>query len=35
MSEYQYYRFERLDGYLESKHRKKLRNILNRAEINL
>lgn len=33
MSEYQYYRFERLDGYLDSKARQKLRAISSRADI--
>lgn len=33
MSEYQYYRFERLDGYLDSKQREALRRISSRAEI--
>lgn len=33
MSEYQSYRFERLDGVLGSKQRKALRQISSRAEI--
>ena len=33
MSEYQYYKFERLDGYLEAKARQALRIISSRAEI--
>ncbi|AZG71744.1 hypothetical protein [Shewanella livingstonensis] len=33
MSEYQYYRFERLDGYLDSKARQGLRAISSRADI--
>ena len=33
MSEYQYYRFELLDGYLGSKQRQALRQISSRAEI--
>ncbi len=33
MSEYQYYRFERLDGYLDSKARHELRGISSRADI--
>ena len=30
---YQYYKFERLDGYLEAKARQTLRSISSRAEI--
>ena len=33
MSEYQYYKFERLDGYLDAKARQALRAISSRAEI--
>ncbi|MDE1338723.1 hypothetical protein [Vibrio aestuarianus] len=33
MSEYQYYKFERLDGYLDAKARQALRSISSRAEI--
>ncbi len=33
MSEYQYYKFERLDGYLDAKARQALRTISSRAEI--
>jgi hypothetical protein len=33
VSEYQYYRFERLDGYLDSKQRQALRKISSRADI--
>lgn len=33
MSEYQYYKFERLDGYLDSKARQALRAISSRADI--
>ncbi len=33
MSEYQYYRFERLDGYLDSKAQQELRAISSRADI--
>ncbi|WP_315708719.1 hypothetical protein [Brenneria uluponensis] len=33
MSEYQYYKFERLDGYLDAKERQALRAISSRAEI--
>lgn len=33
MSEYQYYKFERLDGYLDTKTRQALRAISSRAEI--
>ncbi|MEL4238989.1 hypothetical protein [Shewanella xiamenensis] len=33
MSEYQYYKFERLDGYLDAKARQALRTISSRADI--
>jgi len=33
VSEYQYYKFERLDGYLDAKARQALRSISSRAEI--
>ena len=33
MSEFQYYKFERLDGYLDAKARQALRAISSRAEI--
>lgn len=33
MSEYQYYRFECLDGFLDSSQRHALRQIPSRAEI--
>ncbi|WP_351189550.1 hypothetical protein [Shewanella sp. TB4-MNA-CIBAN-0142] len=33
MSEYQYYKFERLDGYLDAKARQSLRTVSSRAEI--
>ncbi|WJV62780.1 hypothetical protein PCO86_01160 [Pectobacteriaceae bacterium CE70] len=33
MSEYQYYKFERLDGYLDAKARQALRTVSSRAEI--
>ncbi len=33
MSEYQYYRFERLDGCLENTERQALRNTSSRAEL--
>jgi len=33
VSEYQYYKFERLDGYLDAKARQALRAISSRAEI--
>lgn len=33
MSEYQYYKFERLDGFLDAKERQALRAISSRAEI--
>lgn len=33
MSEYQYYKFERLDGHLDAKARQALRTISSRAEI--
>ncbi|MEL0635220.1 hypothetical protein V6259_00375 [Marinomonas sp. TI.3.20] len=32
MSEYQYYKFDRLDGYLDAKARQALRSISSRAE---